>query len=242
MHKIPLAAAAKKLKQIKAGLLHPLNPSTPGRPIKSPTLNTPRVPLPRMLCTVARAALLRDYAEVSPLPPSVRTEPLHQEFFSIPLPVPRPKVLQAASSPHTSSEGEVAVAVPPLPVLSHPELGLELELEVSDLAGSRAGSLLCSAWLTGEKSSLGLEPFYRNPAGCSPPGDRSLRSTWERRPKSGTGVGLAVNIIFHSSGTFWGRITFNELMLTHKVPDTPAPRQSLHPSLVKDSVDSSSPM
>lgn len=126
------------------------------------------------------------------------------------------------------------MAVPPLPVCSHPGLGLGLE--VSDLAGSRAGSLLCSAWLAGEKSSLGLEPFYRNPAGCSPPGDSSLRSTWEMSPESGTGVGLAVNVIFHNSGTFWGRITFNELMLTHKVPDTLAPRESHHPPLGKDSV------
>lgn len=119
MHKIPLAAAAKKIKQIKAGLLHPLNLSTPGRPIKNPTLNTPRVSLPRMLCTVARAALPREYAEVFPLPPSVRTKPLHQEFFSLfPSLYPGQKFLQAASSPHTSSEGEVAVAVPPLPVLT----------------------------------------------------------------------------------------------------------------------------
>lgn len=241
MHKIPLAAAAKKIKQIKAGLLHPLNPSTPGRPIKNPTLNTPRVPLPRMLCTVARAALPREYAEVFPLPPSVRTKPLHQEFFLYSPPCTLAKSscrLHLLHTPH--QRGRWPWLCHPS-LCSHPELGLELE--VSDLAGSRAGSLLCSAWLTGEKSSLGLEPFYRNPAGCSPPGDRSLRSTWEMRPRSGTGVGLAVNIIFHSSGTFWGRITFNELMLTHKVPDTPAHRQSLHPSLIKDSVmcDSSSP-
>lgn len=138
----------------------------------------------------------------------------------------------------------MAAAVPPLPLRSHPDpASWELELEVSDLAGSRAGSLLCSSWLAGEKSSVGLEPFYRNPAGCSPPGDRSVTSTWEMRPMSGTGVGLAVNVIFHSSGTFWGRITFNELTLTHEVPDTLAPRQSHHPSLSKDSVvcDSSSP-
>lgn len=47
-----------------------------------------------------------------------------------------------------------------------------------------------------------------------------------------TGVGFAVNIIFHNSGTFWGSITHNELMLTHKVPDTVAPRQSPHPLLL----------
>lgn len=93
--------------------------------------------------------------------------------------------------------------MPPLPLHSHPDpASWELELEVSDLAGSRAGSLLCSSWLAGEKSSVGLEPFYRNPVGCSPPGDRSVMSTWEMRPMSGTGVGLAVNMIFHSSGTF----------------------------------------
>lgn len=113
-------------------------------------------------------------------------------------------------------------------------LSWELELEVSDLAGSRAGSLLCSAWLAGQNSSVGLEPFYRNP--YRPPGDSSVRRTWEMRPGSGTGVGLAVDVIFHSSGTFGGRITFNELMLTHEVPDTLAPRQSHHPSLFKDSV------
>lgn len=37
-----------------------------------------------MLCTVARTALPREHAEVSPLPPSVGTEPLHHEFFSFP--------------------------------------------------------------------------------------------------------------------------------------------------------------
>lgn len=125
------------------------------------------------------------------------------------------------------------MAVPPLPPCSHPELELELELEVSDLAGSRAGSLLCSAWLAGEKSSVGLEPFYRNPTRLQPPRDSTVRSTWEMRPRGGTGVGLAVKAIFHSSGIFWGGITFNELMLTQEVPDTPAPR---HPSLFKDSV------
>lgn len=187
-------------------MFHPLNPSTLGRTIKNPTLNTPRVPLPRMLCTVARAALPREYAEVPPLPPSVRTEPLPHEFFSFPSLYSGQKScrLHLLHTPHQRGRW---------PWLCHPSLcshpGLGLELEVSDLAGSRAGSLLCSAWLTGEKSSLGLEPFYRNPAGCSPPGDRSLRSTWETRPVSGTGVGLAVNVIFHNSGTFWGRITFN---------------------------------
>ena len=62
----------------------------------------------------------------------------------------------------------------------------------------------------------------------------NIRTTCEMSPMlpGGTGVGLAVNIIFHNSGTFWGRVTHNELMLTHKVPDTVAPRQSPRPLLL----------
>lgn len=185
-----------------------------------------------MLCTVARAALPREYAEVPPLPPSVRTEPFSPRIFLFSLPVLRPNALQAACPAHTSSEGEVAVAVPPLPVLTSSPWGWRCQ------SWRGAGLAACSALLGSQqrKARRVWSPLIGILTGCSPPGDRSGRSTWETRPRSGTGVGLAVSVIFHSSGTFWGRITFNELMLTHEVPDTLAPRQSHHPSLLQGSV------
>lgn len=125
------------------------------------------------------------------------------------------------------------------PRLCHPSLRARIQTSGAGSSsarcqtwrGSSAGSLLCSAWLAGEKISVSLEPFYRNPTGYGPTGDMNIRSTCETSPTlpGGTGVGLAVNIIFHNSGTFWGRITHNELMLTQKVPDTVAPRRSPHP-------------
>lgn len=183
-----------------------------------------------MLCTVARAALPREYAEVSPLPPSVRTEPLHHEPLSFPSLYPGQTScrLHLLHTLHQRGGGR-GCATPPSLLTSRAGAGA---------GGVRPGgeqgwqpALLCLARRREELRGFGA--LLQESCRLQPPRDSSVRSTWEMRPRGGTGVGLAVKAIFHSSGIFWGGITFNELMLTQEVPDTPAPR---HPSLFKDSV------
>lgn len=180
-----------------------------------------------MLRAVARIALPREQQRRLPL--LVLLEPIlsKMNLFLFPPSALAKRAARCVSSAHLIR----GCATPPR---SHRGCSSR-EHEVSELAGSRAGSI---AWLPGGKSSISLQPFYRNPGGYSPQGDVNVRSTCEMSPKlpGEAGVGLAVNITLHSSGTFWGRITHNELMLTHKVPETCTQAKSPSLATPKDSV------